>query len=154
MSRKRVVVITAGLMLSLFLASMEITVVATAMPTIVSQLGGLAAYSWVFSVYMLASTTTVPLYGKLSDLYGRRPIYALAIGLFLVGSLLCGQARSMSQLIAFRAVQGLGAGGLIPLAFIIIGDLFTFEQRAHMQGVFSSVWGVSSLVGPLLGGFL
>ncbi|MBF8281714.1 MAG: drug resistance transporter, EmrB/QacA subfamily [Anaerolineales bacterium] len=154
MSRKRVVVITAGLMLSLFLASMEITVVATAMPTIVSQLGGLAAYSWVFSAYMLASTTTVPLYGKLSDLYGRRPIYALAIGLFLVGSLLCGQARSMSQLIAFRAVQGLGAGGLIPLAFIIIGDLFTFEQRAHMQGVFSSVWGVSSLVGPLLGGFL
>ena len=113
MSRKRVVVITAGLMLSLFLASMEITVVATAMPTIVSQLGGLAAYSWVFSVYMLASTTTVPLYGKLSDLYGRRPIYALAIGLFLAGSLLCGQARSMSQLIAFRAVQGLGAGGLI-----------------------------------------
>jgi len=153
-SRKRTVVITAGLMLSLFLASMEITVVATAMPTIVSQLGGLAAYSWVFSIYMLTSTTTVPLYGKLSDLYGRRPIYALAIGLFLAGSLLCGQAQSMPQLIAFRAVQGLGAGGLIPLAFILIGDIFTFEQRARMQGVFSSVWGVSSLVGPLLGGFL
>src|SRR3990172_2439552 len=141
-------------MLSLLLAAMEITVVATAMPTIVSQLGGLAAYSWVFSIYMLTSTTTVPLYGKLSDLYGRRPIYALAIGLFLAGSLLCGQAQSMPQLIAFRAVQGLGAGGLIPLAFILIGDIFTFEQRARMQGVFSSVWGVSSLVGPLLGGFL
>lgn len=154
MSRKRIVVISAGLMLSLFLASMELTVVATAMPTIVSQLGGLASYSWVFSVYMLTSTTTVPLYGKLSDLYGRRPIYALAIGLFLVGSLLCGQAQTLTQLIAFRAVQGLGAGGLILLAFIIIGDLFTFEQRTYMQGVFSSVWGVSSLIGPLLGGFL
>jgi EmrB/QacA subfamily drug resistance transporter len=141
-------------MLSLFLASMESTVVATAMPTIASQLGGLEWYSWVFSVYMLASTTTVPLFGKLSDIYGRRPIYAIALGFFLIGSLLCGQAQSIQQLIAFRAVQGLGAGGLLPLAFIIVGDLFTFEQRARMQGLFSGVWGVSSIVGPLLGGFL
>jgi EmrB/QacA subfamily drug resistance transporter len=124
------------------------------MPTIVSQLGGLDSYSWVFSVYMLASTTTVPVYGKLSDVYGRRPVYAAAMALFLVGSVLCGLAQSMGQLIAARAVQGLGAGGLLPLAFIIIGDLFTFEQRARMQGVFSGVWGVSSVVGPLLGGFL
>jgi EmrB/QacA subfamily drug resistance transporter len=141
-------------MLSLFMASMESTVVATAMPTIVSQLGGLNSYSWVFSVYMLASTTTVPVYGKLSDLYGRRPIYAIAMALFLIGSVLCGLSQSMGQLIAARAVQGLGAGGLLPLAFIIIGDLFTLEQRARMQGVFSSVWGVSSVIGPLLGGFL
>jgi EmrB/QacA subfamily drug resistance transporter len=141
-------------MLSLFLAAMEATVVATAMPTIVSQLGGLSSYSWVFSAYMLASTTTVPLFGKLSDLYGRRPIYAVAMVLFLIGSLLCGQAQSMGQLITFRALQGLGAGGLLPLAFIIVGDLFTFEQRARMQGLFSGVWGVSSIVGPLLGGFL
>jgi EmrB/QacA subfamily drug resistance transporter len=141
-------------MLSLFLASMESTVVATAMPTIAAQLGGLEWYSWVFSAYMLASTTTVPLFGKLSDIYGRRPIYAVAMGFFLVGSLLCGQAQSIEQLIAFRAVQGLGAGGLLPLAFIIVGDLFTFEQRARMQGLFSGVWGVSSIVGPLLGGFL
>ncbi|HNP73648.1 MAG TPA: MFS transporter, partial [Kouleothrix sp.] len=154
MPRQRVILITIGIMLSLFMASMESTVVATAMPTIVSQLGGLSSYSWVFSVYMLTSTTTVPLYGKLSDIYGRRPIYAVAMGLFLLGSLLCGLSQSMSQLIAARAVQGLGAGGLLPLAFIIIGDLFTFEQRARLQGVFSGVWGVSSIVGPLLGGFL
>jgi EmrB/QacA subfamily drug resistance transporter len=154
MSRPRVVAVTLGVMLSLFLASMEATVVATAMPTIVSQLGGLASYSWVFSIYMLTSTVTVPLYGKLSDLYGHRRLYAIAVSLFLVGSLLCGQARTMPQLIAFRAVQGLGAGGLLTLAFIIVGHLFTFEQRARMQGLFSGVWGVSSIVGPLLGGFL
>jgi len=146
--------ITIGVMLSLFMASMESTVVATAMPTIVSQLGGLSSYSWVFSVYMLASTTTVPVYGKLSDVYGRKPVYAVAMLLFLIGSLLCGFSQSMGQLIAARAVQGVGAGGLLPLAFIIIGDLFTFEQRARMQGVFSGVWGISSVVGPLLGGFL
>jgi EmrB/QacA subfamily drug resistance transporter len=141
-------------MLSLFLASMESTVVSTAMPTIATQLGGLEYYSWVFSAYMLASTTTVPLFGKLSDIYGRRPIYAAAMALFLAGSLLCGLAQSIEQLIIFRAVQGLGAGGLLPLAFIIVGDLFTFEQRARMQGLFSGVWGVSSVIGPLLGGFL
>ncbi|MFL5806890.1 MAG: MDR family MFS transporter [Roseiflexaceae bacterium] len=154
MSRKRLVIITLGIMLSLFLASMESTVVATAMPTIVTQLGGLEYYSWVFSAYMLASTTTVPLFGKLSDLYGRRPVYAAAMVLFLLGSLLCGMAQSIQQLILFRVIQGLGAGGLLPLAFIIVGDLFTFEQRARMQGLFSGVWGVSSVVGPLLGGFL
>jgi MFS family permease len=123
---RRTLVITIGVMLSLFMASMESTVVATAMPTIVSQLGGLSSYSWVFSVYMLASTTTVPVYGKLSDVYGRKPVYAVAMLLFLIGSLLCGFSQSMGQLIAARAVQGLGAGGLLPLAFIIIGDLFTF----------------------------
>lgn len=154
MSRQRVIILTIGMMLSLFMASLESTVVATAMPTIVSQLGGLRSYSWVFAVYMLASTTTVPLYGKLSDLYGRRPVYAVAMGLFLAGSLLCGLAQSMGQLIAARVVQGLGAGGLMPLAFIMIGDMFTFEQRARIQGVFSGVWGVSSIMGPLLGGFL
>lgn len=146
--------VTLGVMLGIFMASMEITVVATAMPTIVSQIGGLATYSWVFSAYLLASTTTVPLFGKLSDLYGRRRVYAVAIGLFLVGSLLCGMARSMPLLIAFRVVQGLGAGGVLPLAFIIIGGLFTLERRARMQGVFASVWGVSAVVGPLIGGFI
>ncbi len=141
-------------MLSLFLAAMESTVVATAMPTIVGHLGGLASYSWVFSAFILASTTTVPIYGKLSDVYGRRPVFAAAMALFLLGSLLCGLAQSMSQLIAFRAIQGLGAGGLITLAFIIVGTLYSYEQRARMQGLFSGVWGVSSVAGPLLGGFL
>jgi EmrB/QacA subfamily drug resistance transporter len=141
-------------MLSLFLASMESTVVATAMPTIVGQLGGLEHYSWVFSAFMLASTTAVPLYGKLSDIYGRRKLYVSAMALFLIGSVWCGWANSMTQLIFARALQGVGAGGIMPLAFILIGEMFTLEQRAKMQGLFSGVWGVSSIIGPLLGGFL
>src|SRR5215211_3985725 len=154
MSRKRIILVTAGIMLSLFLASMESTVVATAMPTMVGQLGGLEHYSWVFSAFMLASTTAVPLYGKLSDIYGRRKLYVSAMALFLLGSVLCGTANSMTQLIFARALQGIGAGGILPLAFILIGEMFTLEQRAKMQGLFSGVWGVSSIVGPLLGGFL
>ena len=154
MSRNRIILVTAGIMLSLFLASMESTVVATAMPTIVGQLGGLEHYSWVFSAYMLASTTAVPLYGKLSDLYGRRRLYVIAMALFLAGSLMSGFAQSMTQLIVARALQGFGAGGLMPLAFILIGEMFNLQQRARMQGFFSGVWGVSSIIGPLLGGFL
>jgi len=154
MSRRRVWLVTAGIMLSLLLASMEGTVVATAMPTIVTHLGGLAMYSWVFSAFMLASTTTMPVFGKLSDLYGRRPVYTVAMGLFLMGSLLCGTAQSMPQLIAFRVVQGVGAGGVVPLAFTLIGDMFTLAQRTKLQGLFSGVWGVSALIGPLVGGFL
>jgi EmrB/QacA subfamily drug resistance transporter len=153
-SRQRTMVIVAGIMLSLFMASMEATVIATAMPTIVGQLGGLSIYSWAFSAYMLTSTTTVPIYGKLSDIYGRRLVYVIAMAMFLIGSMLCGLSQSMEQLIFFRALQGIGAGGVLPLVFIIIGDIFSFEQRAKMQGLFSGVWGVSSIVGPLLGGFL
>src|SRR5262245_51954918 len=141
-------------MLSLFMASMEATVIATAMPTIAAQLGGLEIYSWAFATYMLTSTCTVPVYGKLSDIYGRRIIYAVAMVIFLIGSILCGLSQSMEQLIFFRALQGIGAGGVLPLTFIIIGDIFTFEQRARMQGFFSGVWGVSSIIGPVLGGFL
>jgi len=151
---KRMKIITAGIMLSLFLASMEGTVVATAMPTIVAQLGGLSIYSWVFSIYMLASTTTVPIYGKLSDIYGRKKLYILSMVLFLAGSIFCGLATSMEQLIIFRAIQGLGAGGVLPIALIIIGEIFNVEERAKMQGYFSGVWGVSSIVGPLIGGFI
>ena len=105
MSRNRTAIIIAAIMLSLFMASMEATVIATAMPTIVGQLGGLSIYSWVFSMYMLTSTTTVPLYGKLSDVYGRRPVYTVAMGLFLVGSVLCGLSQTMMQLVIFRAIQ-------------------------------------------------
>ncbi|MCC6454216.1 MAG: MFS transporter [Caldilineaceae bacterium] len=154
MSQKRTFIVVVGIMLSLFMGSMEGTVIATAMPTIVAQLGGLEIYSWAFSAYMLMSTCTVPVYGKLSDIYGRRNIYAVAMTLFLIGSVLCGLSQSMEQLIFFRALQGVGAGGVMPLAFIIIGDLFSFEQRARMQGFFSGVWGVSSIIGPVLGGFL
>lgn len=154
MSKKRLNIITLGIMLSMFLASMEGTVVATAMPTIVGQMGGLAIYSWVFSLFQLTATTTVPIYGKLSDLFGRKKVYAISMGLFLVGSVLCGQARTMEQLILFRGIQGIGAGGVLPLAFIIIGELFSLEQRARMQGLFSAVWGISAVIGPLIGGFL
>ncbi len=154
MSRNRIIIVTVGIMFSLFLASMESTVVATAMPTIVGQLGGLEHYSWVFAAFMLTSTTTVPLYGKLSDLYGRRNLYVIAMAIFLAGSMLCGMANSMTTLIFARALQGIGAGGVMPLAFILIGEMFNLEQRAKMQGFFSGVWGVSSIAGPLLGGFL
>ncbi len=151
-AQKRVVI--AGIMLSVFMASMESTVVATAMPTIAGQLGGLDRYSWVFAAYLLTSTTTTPLFGKLSDILGRRGIYAIGMVVFLVGSLWCGLARSMDQLVWARALQGIGAGGVLPLAFIMIGEMFSLQERARMQGVFSGVWGVSSVVGPLLGGFI
>jgi EmrB/QacA subfamily drug resistance transporter len=154
MSGKRLYVITATMMLSLFLASVEATIVATAMPTIVAELGGLAIYSWAFAAFQLSSTTAIPILGKLSDIYGRRPIYLISVATFVVGSALCGFATSMEQLVIFRLVQGLGAGGIMPLAFTIIGDIFSFEQRAKIQGVFSGVWGVSSVIGPLVGGFL
>ncbi|HEX7049441.1 MAG TPA: MDR family MFS transporter [Longimicrobiales bacterium] len=144
--------VTAALILGMFLAALEATAVGTAMPTVVGELGGVARYSWVFSAYLLTSTTTVPLYGKLADLYGRKRIYVVAVALFLVGSALSGSARSMEQLIFYRAIQGLGAGGVMPVAITLVGDIFTLEERGHMQGLFSGVWGVSSLVGPALGG--
>src|SRR5262245_27277309 len=146
--------VTAGLLLCLFLAALEATVVSTAMPTVVASLGGLDHYSWVFSAYLLTSTASVPLWGRLSDLYGRRRLYLWAIGLFLIGSMLAGVSQSMPQLVVFRAVQGLGAGGLIPLALTIIGEIYTLAERTRMQAVFSSVWGVSSVVGPLVGGII
>jgi len=138
----------------MFLAALEATAVATAMPTVIASLGGLEIYSWVFSSYLLASTVTVPAWGKLSDVYGRRPLYLLAIAIFLLGSVLSGQASDMTSLIVFRTVQGLGAGGLLPLAMTIIAELYTPTERARVQGYFSGVWGLASIVGPLLGGFI
>jgi EmrB/QacA subfamily drug resistance transporter len=143
-----------GVMLSVFLAAMESTVVATAMPTVVTSLGGVHIYSWVFSGFLLTSTVTMPLWGRLSDLLGRRPIYLTGLAIFLLGSVLSGIAQDMGQLIAFRALQGLGAGSLLTLGMTIVGELFGLEQRAKMQGYVSGVWGVASLLGPLLGGLL
>lgn len=146
--------VTVGLLLGIFLAALEATVVSTAMPTVVAHLGGLDQYSWVFSAYLLTSTASVPIWGRLSDLYGRRRIYLIAIALFLAGSMLAGISQSMLQLIVFRAIQGLGAGGLVPLALTIIGEIYTLEERTRMQAVFSSVWGFSSIAGPLVGGII
>jgi len=146
--------ITAALLLGTFLASIEVTVVATAMPSIAEQLGGLALYPWVYSAYLLAQTVSIPLYGRLADLYGRRVIYVGGVGLFLVGSLLCGLAPSMELLVAARALQGLGAGAVLPLTMTIFGDLYEVEARTKLQGAFSLVWGVSSVIGPLAGGVI
>jgi len=144
----------AALLLALFVAAMEMTVVSTAMPTVVAELGGALHYGWVFTAYMLTSTVTVPIYGKLADLHGRKPVMLVAMALFLVGSMASGQARTMGQLIAFRAVQGVGAGGMQPMALTIVGDIFKIEERAKMQGLFGAVWGIAGLVGPLLGGVI
>jgi EmrB/QacA subfamily drug resistance transporter len=154
MSSRRRWLVTIGVMTGMLLAALEATVVGTAMPTIVAALGGLAHYSWVFSAYLLTSTVTVPVWGKLSDLFGRRRLFQIGVAVFLVGSLASGLAMSMTQLIVARAVQGLGAGALVPLAMTIIGDIFTLEERARMQGLFSGVWGISSIFGPLVGGFI
>jgi EmrB/QacA subfamily drug resistance transporter len=144
----------AALMLGLFMAAMEMTVVSTAMPTVVGELGGLAHYGWVFTVYMLASTVMVPIFGKLADLRGRKPVLLFGIALFLVGSAASGLARSMEMLIAFRAIQGLGAGAMQPIALTIIGDIFDVRERGRVQGFFGAVWGVAGLAGPLVGAWI
>jgi len=154
MSSRRRWFVTIGVMTGMLLAALEATVVGTAMPTIVAALGGLGHYSWVFSAYLLTSTVTVPVWGKLSDLFGRRRLFQIGVAVFLVGSAACGFAQSMTQLIGARALQGLGAGALVPLAMTIVGDIFTLEERAKMQGLFSGVWGISSIFGPLAGGFI
>ncbi|MBD0370098.1 MAG: MFS transporter [Pyrinomonadaceae bacterium] len=154
MSKRRRWAVTIGVMTGMFLAALEATVVSTAMPTVIASLGGLSHYSWVFSAYLITSTVTVPVWGKLSDLYGRRLFYQLGIAIFLLGSILSGMSTSMTQLIAFRAIQGLGAGALIPLGMTIIGDIYTLKERARMQALFSGVWGFSSVIGPVAGGFI
>jgi len=146
--------VVAGVMAAVFLAAMESTCVATAMPSVVASLGGLPVYSWVFSGFLLASTVAMPVWGRLADQVGRRRAVLAGLGLFLLGSALSGLAQSMAQLIAFRALQGLGAGSLYPVGMTIIGDLYAGERRARIQGYFSSVWGVAALLGPLLGGVI
>jgi EmrB/QacA subfamily drug resistance transporter len=154
MSPRRRWAVTIGVMTGMFLAALEATVVGTAMPTVIASLGGLNHYSWVFSAYLITSTVTVPVWGKLSDLYGRRLLYQIGITVFLIGSVLSGIATSMEQLIAFRAIQGLGAGALVPLGMTIIGDIFTLKERTKMQAYFGGVWGLSSVIGPVVGGFI
>lgn len=145
--------VLASVMLAMFLTAIEATIVSTAMPSIVSDLGGFALFGWVFSGYLIFQAVTVPIYGKLADLFGRRPVMAAGMALFLAGSALCGLAWNMYALVAFRMLQGLGAGAVQPIAMTIVGDLYSLEERGKIQGYLSSVWAVSSIVGPALGGF-
>src|SRR5687767_408383 len=146
--------ITAGLLLGMSLGALEATVVSTAMPTVIATLGGLSHYSWVFSAYLLTSTACVPIFGRLSDLYGRRRMYLIGVGIFVVGSVLSGASQTMVQLIAARALQGLGAGCIIPLSMTIVGELYSLAERARTQALFSGVWGIASIAGPLVGGYI
>ncbi|MBC2724721.1 MDR family MFS transporter [Desulfosporosinus sp.] len=146
-------VVLASVLLAIFIAAIEGTIVATAIPSIVADLGGFSLFSWVFSSFLLAQAVTIPIYGKLADLYGRKPIFTFGIIVFLIGSMLCGLAKTMNMLIVFRLIQGLGAGAVQPIATTIIGDIFNLSERARIQGYVSSVWGVSSIIGPALGAF-
>lgn len=150
--KKRNVIIS--IMLATFLAAFEGTVVTTAMPTIANNLAGYDLISWIFSAYLLTSSISTPIYGKLSDMYGRKKILSIGIIIFLIGSSLCGLSQNMTQLILYRGVQGLGAGSILTVTFTIVGDLFDLSERAKIQGGLSTVWGIASLIGPVLGGII
>ena len=153
MSHKQIVTVMIGLMTGLLLAALDQSIVSTALKTITVDLGGLKHYTWVVTAYLLTSTASTPLYGKISDLYGRRQVFQFAIVVFLLGSFASGIAHNMNELIASRAFQGLGAGGLMSLTFVIIGDVVSPRERGRYQGYFGAVWGLATVAGPLLGGF-
>src|ERR1043166_7545159 len=148
-----VLVVFGGLLLVMLLAALDSTIVATALPTIVGEFGGLAHISWVVTAYLLAQTIVTPIYGKLGDLYGRKRVLQVGIVIFLIGSALCGLSRSMSHLIIFRAIQGLGGGGLMVTTQAIVGDVVPPRARGRYQGIFGAAFGVASIAGPLLGGY-
>lgn len=152
-SKTNVNMVVAGLLAAMFIGALDATVVATATPHMIKDLHGETLFSWVFAIYTLTTCVGTPIFGKLADLFGRKPVFAAGIGLFVLGSILCGAAQSMTGLIWFRALQGFGAGALAPVCFTVIGDLFSGKQRGKMMGVFSSVWSVAGLLGPLIGGY-
>ncbi len=146
--------VLAALVVAMFMTAIEATIVATAMPSIAAKLGGLRLYSWVFSAFLLMQAVTIPIYGKLADLFGRKHVFIAGVLVFLLGSALCGFARSMPALIAFRFMQGLGAGAVQPLGQTLIGDLYSLEERGRVQGYMASVWGISAILGPLAGALI
>src|SRR4030042_4687077 len=152
--RKQVLITFGGVMLAMFLGALDQTVVGTAMPRIISDLGGFSQYTWVTSVYIISSAVVVPITGKLTDIYGRKIFYIGGLIIFVVASVLCGLSNTMNQIIMFRALQGIGAGVIMANAFIVIGDLFPPAERGKYQGFMSAVFGVSSIVGPTLGGYI
>ncbi|RXZ82102.1 DHA2 family efflux MFS transporter permease subunit [Paenibacillaceae bacterium] len=152
--KPKVGLITIGLLMGLFLSSLDQTIISTAMPTVIKELGGFSFYSWVFTVYMLASTSTMPIYGKLADLFGRKRVYLIGITIFLTGSVLCGFARSITELIIFRGVQGLGAGALLPISMTIVADIYPPDKRGKFMGLFGAIFAISSIIGPALGGLI
>ena len=153
-THRQILTILSGLMLGMFLAALDQTVVSTAIRTIADDLQGYDLQAWATTAFLITSTIATPLYGKLSDIYGRRPFYLFAIAVFVVGSALCGIADSMYELAAFRALQGIGAGGLMSLALAIIADIVPPRERSKYQGYFMAVFGTSSVLGPVIGGFL
>ena len=148
--RGRILVII-GMLLGMLMASLDNTIVSTAMPTVVSQLGGLEIFSWVFTAYLLSSTTFIPIFGKLADLYGKKLFYMLGLAVFIIGSALSATSQTMFQLILYRAVQGIGAAAMFPITFAMIMEVFPPEKRGKMQGLFSAVFGISAVAGPPLG---
>lgn len=144
--------ILLALMLSMSLVAIDSTIIATAVPSVVANIGGFSSFPWLFSIYVLAQAVSVPVYGKLADLFGRKPVMLVGIGLFMIGSILCGVAWSMGALVAFRLIQGLGAGAVGPMTMTIAGDIYTITERAKVQGYIASVWAISSVLGPTLGG--
>ncbi len=152
--RTRRPLVLASLVVAMFMAAIEGTIVATAMPSIAASLGGFALYSWVFSAFLVMQAVTTPVFGKLADLFGRKPVFVGGVVVFLIGSVLCGFAPSMLVLVVFRFIQGLGAGAVYPTVTTLAGDLYSLQERARVQGYLSSVWGISAVVGPLVGGFI
>ena len=153
LGHRQILIAFSGLVLAMLLAALDSTIVSTALPTIVSEMGGLEHLAWVVTGYLLAQTIVTPVYGKLGDLYGRKIVMQSAIVLFLIGSVLCGLSQNMTQLILFRAIQGLGGGGLVVTTQAVVGDIVPPRDRGRYQGIFGAVFGLSSIAGPLLGGY-
>ena len=154
MTKNRTILVLAGVMLGMLLSALDQTIVGTAMPRIVASLGGMSLYSWVATSYMLTATATMPIFGKLSDIYGHKRVFVLGLIVFMLGSILSGLSQSMEQLIIFRGLQGLGAGSIMPVAIAIISDIFPPNQRGKFQGLMGGVFGLASVVGPAVGGYL